>query len=105
MSLLGDRSNNDKAKPVRDRAYNADWTYGPAGGITASEFTDIKEGDYDRETGRKRCAFCRQPKALVTGNGTTCDDYCERNEFAGIPVGRPYPGEHLRRGREWLTLG
>lgn len=105
MSLLGDRSNTEKAKPIRDRIYNTDWTYGPAGGITASEFDDIKEGNIDRATGRKRCAFCRQPKPLTFGNGTCCDLYCEVNEFAGIPVGRPYPGDNLRRGREWLTLG
>lgn len=104
MSLLS-AERNQAVKSERDRPYNAGWTYGPAGGITASEFTDIKEGDRDRATGRKRCAFCRQPKALKTGNGTTCDRYCERHEYAGVPVGKPYPGESVRRGREWLTLG
>lgn len=105
MGLL-DSGREQAVKPVRGRVYNADWTYGPAGGITASEFGDIKEGEYDRATGRKRCAFCRQPKPLTHGNGTCCDLYCETNEFAGIPVGRPYPKTARDLpGREWLTLG
>lgn len=106
MSLLGDRSAAESAKPIRERVYNAAYVYGPGGGITPSEFSDIKEGDTDRETGRKRCSFCRQPRPLKTGNGTTCDLYCEKNEFAGIPVGKPYPKtDRDLPGLEWLSLG
>lgn len=103
MSLLG-AAREQAVKPQRDAVYNARYVYGPGGGITESEFSDIKEGDYDRETGHKRCAFCRCAKPLQADG--CCDEYCSRNQYAGIPVGKPYPKTARDiRGLEWLSLG
>jgi hypothetical protein len=104
MGLLDSSSSERSTKAVEGRSYNAEYTYGPAGGITPSEMQDIKDGDYDRETGVKRCAFCRQPKPLLTGNGTTCDAYCERMEHGWVPWGKTHPHDRQDKGRGWLTL-
>ncbi len=100
MSLLGDRGNTETAKPVRERVYNAGWQ----GSITSGEIQDAKDGDYDRETGARRCTFCRQARPLKTGNGTTCDAYCEKQEHGWVPWGKVHPYDKTDAGRGWLSL-
>lgn len=103
MSLLNREPETKTTKAAGRDYYGNTLTHSPAGGITASEFSDIKEGGTDRESGKPRCAFCRQARPLKTGNGTTCDTLCEEYQYGWVPWGRPYPSDK-ERGRGWLSI-
>lgn len=99
MSLLSADNSGRKTKPVEERYYRADWT----GNVTPGEIADLKEGDVDRESGQRRCTFCRLPKPLKADG--CCDAYCSKNEHGWVKFGRSYPFDKTDRGREWLSLG
>ncbi len=102
MSLLNRETETKATKAATQTYYGNSITHSPAGGITASEFTDVKEGDIDRETGLPRCAFCRQAKPLRKDG--CCDDYCTEQQHGWVPWGKVHPFDKASRGRQWLSI-